>query len=370
MTLGCRTIGILGLALACGSSCGRIRPEQAWEERLSELRPLALHGSAERLSWELLFEALHERTSGSERFDVLTYAPHRSLVIGMAEPRFLEPLERRSLEDMGSELAGLDEILAELRALPLEELGWHGEECPKLLLTREISISLCGRAWLALEERDERRALDAWTDALRLARALDDGTAVGTSIRGFSEGFVLGSVRSALALGLRASLARQELLPFYGDWGRVRARAAHAIRRDLSSLWSPESLEWLGGPAEALAWCRGVEEALVRAREPSRAFFETYEPVMDRQRFVIAELHRRHAWRNVAFSALAVAAHRETSGRFPATLAAIAELEPEMRLDPWTGTDLRYEVTSSEARIGPPAGGDFRSPVFAVWTLR
>ena len=369
MILRALTIGSLVLAVTGGAYFAWNRPERAWERRLIELRRLAIPNPGPREPWELAYEALKERLLDSPRFDELTssdHPAHRAWSEG--EPRALDPLEREWLAGMWSELAGLDEILASLRLLPLEEIGRHGTDEPaKMYLTREIANALCGRAWLALEVGDDARALAAWTDALRMARALDEGTTVGTVIRGISEGIVLGNVRASLELGMNASLVRQELLPFYLDCGNVASRAEHAIRRDLSVLGSAESI-----PARALEACRGVEEALARTREPARAFFEEYERVPYNERLVIVidYLHRWHAWRNVAFTALAVAAHREQHGRLPATLDEIATLEPELRLDPWTGIDLPYQLASSEARIGPPAAQECASDVFAEWTLR
>ena len=89
----------------------------------------------------------------------------------------------------------------------------------------------------------------------------------------------------------------------------------------------------------------------------------------------VRQLHAFHAAGNVALTALAVAAHREGHGDWPATLADVADLPREQALDPLTGAPLAYRLTSTGARIGPAAWGerveipaDLDASPF-VWTL-
>jgi hypothetical protein len=284
------------------------------------------------------------------------------------------------LESLWSELTGLDGVLSALRALPLEDLGWNGET-PRLLIAREITNALCGRAWLALEGGDGTAATLAWTDALRLARALDDGSILGTMVRGMSEAIVLGSVRAGLGLGASATALRPELLPFFLDWGHVAERAEHAIRRDLSLVTNlPAELD---DPAQCLGFFQDVERAIERARGPAAALVSAREArgesgaepaTASAWRQITLHLHDLHARRNVAFTALAVAAQREQHGAFPASLAELTDLEPEFTLDPRTGTELPYSLFDSEAQIGPPSWAEFEDedgrPSLYAWVLR
>lgn len=90
----------------------------------------------------------------------------------------------------------------------------------------------------------------------------------------------------------------------------------------------------------------------------------------------ISTLHARHAQRNVALTALAVAAFRERHGRFPAALTELDGLAPELTLDPLTGSPLAYARSDSQAEVGPAAWGtrvDVWQDIAAspyVWTLR
>ena len=375
MTPRKRALGTLLVVLAGGVAC-TVDPQRAWQERRLELDALALPSSQVRLCWELEFEALNERSLASAIFSELVNSPHRAnLAWSWADPRPLDELQRQWLDALWSELTGLEDILAAIRSLPLEELGWHGE-CPKMMLTREITHALCARAWLALEDQDVPAAILAWTDALRLARALDDGSTWGTIIRGISELIVLDSVRSGLALGAPAALVRAELLPFYQEWGEVAVRGERAIRRDLSLLARAEDEGELEGPEETLEFCGGVEDALARTHEPAQEFFREGESHLRRIRanpwiMIVDHLHMLHARRNVAFTAIAVAAHREQHGAFPATLAEIAELESELKIDPRSGEELPYELSDSRARIGPPTmdTGSGDAPGLDVWIL-
>lgn len=370
-------IGSVGLVLV---GAGRLAleelTERRWEQRRAELLELAILPTSARRPWEVRFESLSERVQSSPRFDEIvdsSYRPYPAL--GNGEARVLNEFERLWLETMWGELAGLDGVLSALRPLPLDELSWHGEATPRLLLARELTNALCGRAWLALEGEDLAGAVRAWTDALRLARALDDGTIIGTIVRGSSENIVLRSVRSGLELGASASTLRAELLPFYQDWGNVAVRAEHAIRRDLSLL--TELPAELDDPEQALGFCRGVEEAIERARGPAAQIIREERndehATASAWRQITLHLHDLHARRNVAFTALAVAAHREQHGVFPAALADLA-LEPEFTLDPRSGTELPYSSGNFEAQVGPPSWAeaytDPESPSVYSWTLR
>src|SRR5262249_26831177 len=87
-------------------------------------------------------------------------------------------------------------------------------------------------------------------------------------------------------------------------------------------------------------------------------------------------LHARHSRRNVALTALAVAAHEELYGALPRSLPEVADLAPEQGLDPLTGEPLRYERTENGARIRPAAWAErveHEKPgedSLFVWTLR
>jgi hypothetical protein len=376
-------IGSLGLAVAGGARYAlKEVTERAWEKRRGELLELALLPEATRRPWEVRLESLSERVRSSQRFDEITDSSYRAYVSwGGAEPRALDEFERVWLESLWGELTGLDGVLTALRALPLEELGWHGET-PRLSASREFTHALCGRAWLALEGGDGPAAVRAWTDALRLARALDDGTIIGTLLRGTSEDIVLGSVRAGLGMGASATALRAELAPFYRDWGNVAERAEHAIRRDLSLLAAidPPPEGW-DDPAYCLGFFQPIEDSIAEARAPAAEFFRNTG--RDREggndhpsawRQITAHLHDLHARRNVAFTALAAAAHREQHGAFPASLAELADLERELTLDPRTGTELPYSLFDSEAQVGPPSWAEFDDgtgrPSLYAWVLR
>src|SRR5262249_27226257 len=88
------------------------------------------------------------------------------------------------------------------------------------------------------------------------------------------------------------------------------------------------------------------------------------------------QLHGLHAARNVALTALAVAAFREEHGAFPASLSELGEMPPERAQDPLTGRPLPYSLTDAGARVGPAAWAE-RVDVpeqldesLYVWTLR
>jgi hypothetical protein len=371
-------IGSLGLVdLGAGRLALEELTERRWEQRRAELLELAILPAKARRPWEVRFESLSERVQSSPRFDEIVESGRRPYTaVGSGEARALDEFERLWLEALWNELSGLDGVLVALRTLPLEDLGWSGE-APRLRFARELTNALCGRAWLALEDGDPASAVLAWTDALRLARALDTGTILGAMIRGSSEDTVLRSVRSALQMGGSATVLRAELMPFYLDWGSVEARAEHSIRRELANVDGPGAPD---DPAEALGYFLGVEEALARtgmtARDLERARDEEggrFRPPMAWEQ-VILHFHDLHARRNVACTALAVAAWREQHGGFPATLAELDTLEREFTLDPRSGTELPYSPGDFQAQVGPPSWAepdeDPESPSLYAWTLR
>jgi hypothetical protein len=374
-------LAAVGLAFVLGSylALGAFT-ERAWELRKRRLAELALVRPEGRRPWEVRFEALVERARTSPRFREITDSPYRPYpALGSDEPRALDEFERLWVESLWNELAGLDAVVAVLRKSPPEDLEWNGATA-RLGIQREITNALCGRAWLALEARDHAAAAGAYADALRLARATDDGSVMGTHVRLASEGIVLRSIRGALAFRGSPRALRKELVPVLEPLAFDPERAERAIRIDLAEIPAAEAsgAPW-DDPAYMLAYYASVEDGLALVREPPqvvRARFEADRGDSDLARgweTGIHSLHWLHAQRNVALTTLAVAAHREKHGRFPATLAEIADLPAEHALDPLVGTPLPYALDDGTARIGPtawspPSDEPGRAP--DVWTLR
>jgi len=349
------------LTLVLGAYVGRRAwYEHAWQERRGALLDMALFPEKLRRPWEIRLQALHERVRTSPHMGEISASPHRPLVaIGDEPPRALTPAERVWVESLWNELVGLDGVLGQLRRLELDELVWHGESV-RLSVAREMTAALCASAWLALEEKDDAQALACWTDALRLARAMDDGTTLALLTRATSERTVLGAVRNALGFGLSPLAARTELAPLLADWEYSAERAEQRIRRDLAAL--ADTLEGAGelsDPGRALVHCRPVEAALSLAPEPAATFVARGLHDGPERQWTVAmeQLHARHAERNVALTALAVAAFREEHGALPAALAELPVRSAELAIDPLTGEPLPYERTATDARIGPAAWG-------------
>ena len=374
-------LGAVGVALAGGArfALGELAGRR-WETRKAELRALALFPSGVRRPWELRFEALVARLSTSERFSEIVESPYRSYIAwGSGEQRPLDDFEKIWLESLWNELAGLDSLLAEVRALPLEELAWGGGPT-KLMTLREITNALCGRAWLAVEAGDGAAAAQAYGDALRLALATDDGSSIGAMIHVASDGIVLRAVRSALAFGAPPRTLRAVIEPLLAGWEDVPDRAERAIRRDLAlgaataedEPDSPvEALRQFAGVEAALALARGPAEELVRARDDRAASEQSLQVAWTS---VPLCLHGMHAQRNVALTALAVAELRQERGTFPASLAEVETLPRKHAIDPLTDELLPYSLTDSGARIGPAAWAAHDAPVpedsLYAWTLR
>ena len=375
-------LGSIGLALVLGARFALSElTERAWQARRETLLALALDQPKERRPWELRFESLQDRLLSSPRFQEITRSPyHASQAWESTPPRPLDAFERVWLESLENELVGLNGILAELRRLSDDELAWHGE-VRKLSVLRECTNALCGRAWLALDDSDAEgsddevsddaiaprgnlAALGAFDDALRLARATDDGSTVGTMIAATSEGIVLAALRGALARGLDPREARRALVPRLEPWVYTSEHARRVIRRDLSYV-SADPGE-ITRPREALAYFAPVEEALETADAPlertpwarSAAPSEDLHDGVGQWNGATRLLHGRHARRNVALSALAVAAFRAERGAFPASLAEIPDLPSEHALDPLTGAPLAYVYDGETARVGPAAWGE------------
>ena len=380
-------IGSIGIGLVAG---GRLAlselGERAWERRKQELSALAHFPPKERRPWEIRFSALQTVALSSPRFAELAGSSHRAPVVwGSVEPRPFDDLERLWVESLWSELAGLDSILTELRTLPLDELEWPGDP-PRISVLRELVNALCARAWLAVEHGDAEAAVLSYGDALRLARATDDSTQIGTVICMSCEGIVLRSLRSALDLGLSPAAARAGVAPLLEDWAYDAERAAHTIRRELASVGRfPDAAPDLQETHDLLAWAKPVEAALALAREPVTSTpwarrdaaknVKRTQVDHDWEMWVVGieQLHARHALRNVALSALAVASFRERHGTWPETLAAIEDLSAPHALDTLTGAPLPYSAAENGARIGPASWGkddipDADGSLF-VWNL-
>jgi len=380
-------IGSIGLALAGGARFAwKELTDRAWEERKGELLALAIFQPELKRPWEVRFASIQERLLSSPSFREVSDSGHKPYAaLGNGEPRALDDLERVWMAAIWHELGALEGVLAELRKLPLAAFEWHGPTA-SLLVQREITNALCGRAWLALDGGDDAAAAGSYADALRLARAADDGTTMGGMTRCACERTVLASLRSALSSGFSPGTARTALVPLLEDLAYSPDRAQYAIRRDLSyvgDLTEREEEPW--PTAYALQWHAGVEEALGLVRGPAEELIRLQDAEREEKSAdgspqcwigLALQLHELHAVRNVALTALAVAAFREEHGAFPASLSELAEMPPEHARDPLAGTPLPYSLADSGARIGPAAWGervdapeDLDDSLY-VWTLR
>lgn len=370
-------IGSIGLALAGGARFALSElAERAWERRRQELLERALFQPEVRRPWEVRFEALQQRMQGSPRIREITNSAYRPHVAwGGGAPRWLNDFEKVWAESVWGELDGLDSVLKDLRALRPEDLEWHGATA-KLLSLRECTNALCARAWIALEEGDDEAVARAYADALRLARATDDGTSIGVMVRWACEGIALRSLRSALELGAPAGELRIALAPLLADWNYAPERGERCIRRDLTCLadFQPKA----GESSSARAWFEPVERAFELAQEPiaTRELAEE-DPHGSRACWTrcIQLLHERHAVRNVVLTALALAESRAEHGTWLTSLAAVDGLPPEHALDTLTGAPLVYSIDGDGVRIGPASFArsttwEGASEPLHVWTLR
>ena len=384
-------IGGLGLAAVGGARFGLAKlAERRWERRREELLALALFQPTERRPWEVRFESLVERLGSSKHLDEIHDSPYRPVVcFGEEAPRRLDAFERVWVESLWNEFTGLDSILAELRKLPLDALEWHGRTL-HLTELREPMDALCARAWLAAEAGDSEGAARSYADALRLARATDDGTGVAMSIRLACDGTTLRALRASLALGTSAHALRAAVEPLLADWDYDPARAERVLRRDLAFLRDLDGRE-ADDPAGNLRWFAPTEHAIELAHAPTERFAQEYRTAAARAEpsepradsgaldLLLTQLfleHARHSQGEVALTALAVASFREEHGEFPAALAELPDLAPEHALDPLTGAPLLYAVSEGVARVGPAAWGERVDDYpqdqgsLYVWTLR
>jgi hypothetical protein len=361
----------------------RARSSEAWDARRAVLEEMAIHPPASKRPWEVRFDALQARLRGATRFDEIARSSHHpSAAWSVEEPRPFNDLERIWTEAIWNELSGLDSILESVRRLSEGDAKGSGALKSWLMVSRDFTNALCARAWLAVESGDRVRALQDWRDALLLARATDEGTSMGAFVRIASEGIVLRSIRSALRLGVSAVDVSNVLTPLLEGLAFDPERAERAIRRDLSFLESAVEDNDLagGGPNFALAFFKGVESALETARgdiqDSPWAAMERDTLADNHWDFATQAMHSMHSHANVALTALAVAAHRDKHGAFPASLAEVEDLPAEHSYDPLRGAPLPYTLTEDGARIGPAAwvervqpGRDPDSTLF-VWTLR
>jgi hypothetical protein len=371
----------IGLALVVAGrfALGELT-ERAWKRRREELLALAVHPTPLRRPWELRFETLLLRTDFATHRGEHWDSAHVPIVAwGGEDARPLDEFERVWLESVLADWDGLEAILAELRRLPLEDLTWGGATA-KLLDLREATDVLCARAWQDLGEGDGAGAARAYSDALRLVRATDDGTTLALMVRAACENTVLAAARAALDFAADARELRAALTPHLADWIDP-AGAEDRMRRDLCWLEEPgaDSEEHWDDPAFALGQFRDFETVLQRARVPfrcddERADLHGQARAWDGLLRVLAE---RHARRNVACTALAVAASRASSGAFPSALDSIPDLRAEESLDPFTDRRLPYRVSDGLARIGPASSCDPRAAgeahgerALCQWTLR
>jgi len=384
-----------GLALALFAGTRLVRGElarMAWETRRAALLELATeHVPARtdaRRPWELGFETQQTLSQSSSRFSELIDAERPTFAWGAEPPRSLSAGERAWIADMHQELSGLARVVEQLRRLDVEDLEWHGEVV-RLGFLRECTHLLCASAWQAAEEGRPSSAAQHLVDALALARATDGGDSMSLLVRASAEGIALRSARALLASGqVSATLLRGALAPLLADWSYAPDAAEARLYRDLTQLaafeppgddhWSA----WARRYGYALEWARPVERALDATRLPVRSgpWAGSQYGETPNTWFVATEaLHRRHAQRNVALTALAVADWRERHGTWPGTLADLGEeLGDEDRLDPWTGRPLAYSLGESGARIGPatwalavgkPVEEEAAEQALLAWTL-
>jgi hypothetical protein len=168
------------------------------------------------------------------------------------------------------------------------------------------------------------------------------------------------------------------LAPLLEDWSYDPGLARRTIRRDLAALESMDEhsargLEMLRGVERALELAGGPVEEVIRLRaerDPTR-------PERGTVTWLGAPwyLHARHARRNVALAALAVAAYREQHGRWPESLGAL-DLPADQMLDTLEQEPLAYVSGEDWARVGPASWGERAAPWNGAgespyaWTLR
>lgn len=357
-------------ALAVG---WHVRTGRAYRERIDALVALSIPASPARRPWEPRLEAMAARLIAQPDFPPEGPRP----LSAWREARDLDAEERAWLEAATAQLAGLDRVLAALRELEPGDLAWNGETM-KLLFTRACTNVLTGRAW---QSRDPAPLLDA----LRLLRATDDGTTIGSVVRTTSERLVVECVHAGVASGrFEARSLLAQVGPLLDDWVHTSERAERRLLRDLSQigrLVHAEEVERAGPRARALRqreilqFLAPVEEALEIARLPA---YQTPWVVQEGRAALLggdnspkplsvwctatAQAHGRHASRNVLMTGLAVAAFRAEHGRWPERLRELAGLADEDTLDPVTGRRLAYSVDAAGARIGPAGWGVLGDP--------
>jgi len=380
-------LGGVGLALVLGARYAlHDLTRRAYETRRTQLASEALPAPAARRPWETRFEGLCERMRGEPELRELAESAHRPWVAwGLGEARPLNDLERLWVEAATNQLVGLDAVLMALHGLPPDDFSWGGSTVSMNLLRECVNV-VCAEAWLAAQVHDDPRAARLYGDALRLAMATDDGTSMGLFVRDAGTGVVLRSARAALDLGLEPSVLGASLAPLLAEHGYTPEAAERRIRRDLALLEEPGTEEdWpfeASDAPEALSWLLPVEEGLAIARLPAAESPWASQPAESRPSgpleawtFATRELHAMHARRNVALSALAVAAFRAEHGRWPSTLAEVADLGADARADT-LGGELAFVADGTLAVVGPPQWAvhveeveDAETALY-LWTLR
>lgn len=380
---GIALVLVLGARFALGELA-----ERAWEKRRAELATLALPPETLRRPWEVRYEALEQVLATSERFRAIVDSTHRPEVAwGGESPRPLDEFEELWVAAAAEELTGLESILRELRGLPLDELVWHGDAV-RLSFLREAVDFLCARAWLAAGHGDDAAAARGYADALRLAEATDERSLIGTILRYACQvNLALVSARAALELGLSAQALREATEPLLAGWAYAPARAELGVRVEITAFLEAAGDGTPDDPLAALRYFGTIDEALALARGPLEST-PWAQPILPKAADAsglaplvqwttgVRQLHAFHSAGNVALTALAVAAHREEHGAWPATLGELDDLPVEQALDPLTRAPLPYALTPDGARLGPAAwverveGGDDVDQLPFVWTLR
>lgn len=365
---------VAGLAvLAALALGGYVRTGKAYRERIDALVALSIPPSSVRRPWEPRLEAMSTRLMAQRDFPPEGPRPCSA----WREARDLDAEERAWLDAATAQLDGLERVLAALRELDPGDLAWNGETS-KLLFTRACTNVLTGHAW---QSHDPAPLFDA----LRLLRATDDGTTIGSLVRTTSEQIVLECVHAGVASGrFEARTLLAGARPLLDDWTFSPERAERRLRRDLSQighLVHAEGLE-LAGPRdralrqrEILSFLEPVEQAFEIARLPAhqtpwvveegRAALlggDTSPRPLSVWCTATAQAHGRHAGRNVLLTGLAVVAFHEANGRWPRRLGEVEELPEEDALDPVTGRGLAYSLDAESVTIGPAGWGVLGDP--------
>jgi hypothetical protein len=369
-----RSAVLLILGLAALGLGWHLSTARAFRARLADLVALSVPPSPVRRPWEPRLEALEARLVADPGFP--PEGP-RPTAAWREAPRDLDAQEQQWVTEAGAALEGLESVLVALRRLEPDALGWNGSTV-RLLFARACTNVLLGQAW---SDRDEARLIDA----LRLTRAVDDGTTMGSLIRTASEGMLLDCVQAGVADGrFRAQELLEGVRPLLDDWAHEPERTARRLRRDLAEVARlarverVEQASWLARPVrqrQVLQLLAPIEKALEIAQLPAArspwVLRGELAALLDREAEgsslsvwcnATADAHRRHASRNVLLIGLAVAAVREERGRWPERLEEVAGLEAEDVLDPVTAGPLPFSVNEEGVTIGPACWGLIGDP--------